>query len=163
MSTSLEGREPFLDQHIIEWAAQLPSDFKYHNGQKKYILKQIVHQYIPKEMMERPKMGFGIPVQDWLAKELKSLVEEHLKPAALKEHGAVYLNAIGGAAQYYAKCITSVDGVDLEQFGLPEAMWHLSVKNFPAIVTMDAHGNSLHADIENISAQHLSTLAQSVY
>ena len=87
MSTSLEGREPFLDQHIIEWAAQLPSDFKYHKGQKKYILKQIVHQYIPKEMMERPKMGFGIPVQDWLAKELKSLVEEHLKPAALKEHG----------------------------------------------------------------------------
>ena len=87
MSISLEGREPFLDQHIIEWAAQLPSDFKYHNGQKKYILKQIVHQYIPKEMMERPKMGFGIPVQDWLAKELRSLVEENLKPAALKEHG----------------------------------------------------------------------------
>ena len=40
MSTALEGREPFLDQHIIEWAAQLPSDYKYHNGQKKYILKQ---------------------------------------------------------------------------------------------------------------------------
>ena len=83
--------------------------------------------------------------------------------AALKEHGAVYLNAIGGAAQYYAKCITSVDGVDLEHFGLPEAMWHLSVTNFPAIVTMDAHGNSLHAEIENISAKELSTFAQSVY
>lgn len=83
--------------------------------------------------------------------------------AALKEHGAVYLNAIGGAAQYYAKCITSVDGVDLEQFGMPEAMWHLSVTNFPAIVTMDAHGNSLHAEIENISAKELSTFAQPVY
>ncbi|MFZ4619052.1 MAG: fumarate hydratase [Bacteroidota bacterium] len=83
--------------------------------------------------------------------------------AALQEHGAVYLNAIGGAAQYYAQCITSVDGVDLEQFGLPEAMWHLTVKNFPAIVTMDAHGNSLHAEIEAQSAKELSTFAQPVY
>ena len=46
--------------------------------------------------------------------------------AALKEHGGVYLNAIGGAAQYYADCIKSVDGVDLTQFGIPEAMWHFS-------------------------------------
>lgn len=83
--------------------------------------------------------------------------------AALKEHGAVYLNAIGGAAQYYAQCITSVDGVDLEHFGLPEAMWHITVKNFPAIVTMDAHGNSLHADVEKISGQELTTMAQSVF
>lgn len=87
MSASLEGREPFLDQHIIEWAAQLPSDYKYHDGQKKYILKQIVHKYIPKEMMERPKMGFGIPVQDWLTNELKPLVREHLGTDALKAHG----------------------------------------------------------------------------
>ncbi len=83
--------------------------------------------------------------------------------AALQEHGAVYLNAIGGAAQYYAQCITSVDGVDLEHFGLPEAMWHLSVKNFPAIVTMDAHGNSLHADVERLSGQELVTFAQPVF
>lgn len=83
--------------------------------------------------------------------------------AALKEHGAVYLNAIGGAAQYYAQCITSVDGVDLEHFGLPEAMWHLTVKNFPAIVTMDAHGNSLHADIEKLSGQELTTFAQPIF
>ena len=83
--------------------------------------------------------------------------------AALKEVGAVYLSAIGGAAQYYAKCIESVDGVDLLEFGLPEAMWHLTVKNFPAIVTMDAHGNSLHADIEKISGQELSKLSQTVY
>ena len=87
MSVSLEGREPFLDQHIIEWAAQLPSEFKYYNGQKKYILRQIVHQYIPREMMERPKMGFGIPVESWLSNELRGLVEEYLGEAALNEHG----------------------------------------------------------------------------
>ncbi|HUI11095.1 MAG TPA: FumA C-terminus/TtdB family hydratase beta subunit [Bacteroidota bacterium] len=79
--------------------------------------------------------------------------------AALKECGAVYLNAIGGAAQYYAKCITEVEGVDLLEFGIPEAMWHIRVRDFPAIVTMDANGNSLHADVEKASAQELARLA----
>ena len=87
MSASLEGREPFLDQNIIQWAAQLPSGYKYYNGSKKYILKEIVHKYIPKEIMDRPKSGFAIPVQDWLAKELRPLVEEHLSDDALKAHG----------------------------------------------------------------------------
>jgi fumarate hydratase class I len=78
--------------------------------------------------------------------------------AALKEHGAVYLNAIGGAAQFYARTITGVDDVSLLEFGTPEAMWHLTVDGFPAIVTMDAHGNSLHKDVEQESAQHLEAI-----
>ncbi|TMI64933.1 MAG: asparagine synthase (glutamine-hydrolyzing) [Bacteroidetes bacterium] len=86
MSIALEGREPFLDQKIIEWAAQLPSEYKYYKGQKKYILKQIVHRHLPKEMMERPKMGFGIPVESWLANELKELVAENLGKQALRLH-----------------------------------------------------------------------------
>ena len=79
--------------------------------------------------------------------------------AALKDAGAVYLNAIGGAAQFYARCIESVDGVSLLEFGTPEAMWHLTMRDFPAIVTMDAHGNSLHKDIEDQSGAELQTLA----
>lgn len=79
--------------------------------------------------------------------------------AALKEHGAVYLNAIGGAAQYYAKCTEEIEGVDFLDFGIPEAMWHLRVRDFPAIVTMDSNGNSLHADIERSSAQELAKFA----
>src|SRR5438105_3321504 len=78
--------------------------------------------------------------------------------AALKEHGAVYLNAIGGAAQFYARAIKKVDDVSLLEFGTPEAMWHLEVEDFPAIVTMDAHGNSLHKDIEQASGAHLATI-----
>src|SRR5476649_2670694 len=78
--------------------------------------------------------------------------------AALKEHGAVYLNAIGGAAQFYARTIKKVDGVSLLEFGTPEAMWHLDVEDFPAIVTMDAHGNSLHKDIEQASGKELEAL-----
>jgi len=83
--------------------------------------------------------------------------------AALKQHGAVYLNAIGGAAQYYARCIEKVEGVDLLEFGLPEAMWRLRVKEFPAIVTMDAHGHSLHADVQGASGEILKTLAEPVF
>lgn len=82
--------------------------------------------------------------------------------AGLKQHGAVYLNAVGGAAQFYARCIERVDGVSLQEFGTPEAMWHLWLKDFPAVVTMDAHGNSLHKDIEQSSAQELAALATPV-
>jgi fumarate hydratase class I len=79
--------------------------------------------------------------------------------AALKEFGAVYLNGIGGAAQYYARTVEKVLGVHLlEQFGIPEAMWHLRVNAFPAIVTMDAHGNSLHAVVEEQTAGELTAL-----
>jgi fumarate hydratase, class I len=78
--------------------------------------------------------------------------------AALKEHGAVYLNAIGGAAQYYARAVQKVKGVSLLEFGIPEAMWQLEVKDFIAIVTMDAHGNSLHADVEKATGVELEKL-----
>jgi fumarate hydratase, class I len=83
--------------------------------------------------------------------------------AALKECGAVYLNAIGGAAQYYAQCITHVEGVDFLDFGIPEAMWHITVKDFAAIVTMDSHGNSMHADVEKASAEELGKYSPPVF
>ena len=79
---------------------------------------------------------------------------------ALQEVGAVYLNAIGGAAQFYADKITAVDGVDfLDEFGIPEAMWHLKARDFIAVVTMDSHGSSLHAEIEAESERNLGELA----
>jgi fumarate hydratase, class I len=83
--------------------------------------------------------------------------------AGLAQHGAVYLNAIGGAAQFYARCIERVDGVSLMEFGTPEAMWHLQLRDFPAIVTMDAHGNSLHKDLEQASASQLAGLAEAKF
>lgn len=78
--------------------------------------------------------------------------------AALKECGAVYLNGIGGAAQFYSRSIKEVLDVHLMEFGIPEAMWHLRVEDFVAIVTMDAHGNSLHADIEKLTGINLERL-----
>ena len=81
--------------------------------------------------------------------------------AGLEASGAVYLNAVGGAAQFYARCIERVAGVSLMEFGTPEAMWHLEVRDFPAIVTMDAHGNSLHKEVEEQSGKILETLSGS--
>ena len=94
MTASLEGREPFLDHRVIEWAAQLPDEYKYFNGTKKYILKEIVHQYVPKSMMDRPKMGFAIPIADWLSKDLRYLVEEFLNEEKINTQGIFQWNAI---------------------------------------------------------------------
>lgn len=82
----------------------------------------------------------------------------------LKAFGGVYLNAIGGAAQYHAKSITAVTGVDLlEEFGAPEAIWHLNVDGFTAVVTMDAHGNSLHQDVWRQSFDALISMTDKVF
>ncbi|OKL35977.1 fumarate hydratase [Domibacillus mangrovi] len=82
---------------------------------------------------------------------------------ALGEHGGVYLNAIGGAAQYYADCIKGVEGVDLMNFGIPEAMWHLRVEGFTAVVTMDSHGNSLHEEVNKSSLEKLAKFKEPVF
>jgi fumarate hydratase class I len=74
---------------------------------------------------------------------------------ACQDHGCVYLHAIGGAAQIYARCVESVGEVYLKQFGSPEAVWELRVKDFPAVVTMDSHGRSLHQEVAGGSKSQL--------
>jgi len=77
--------------------------------------------------------------------------------AACKELGCVYLHAIGGAAQVLAQCIRSVPNVYfMEKFGAPEAIWEFEVVNFPAVVTMDSHGHSLHQDVRTASEAELA-------
>ncbi len=77
--------------------------------------------------------------------------------AACKQHGCVYLHAIGGAAQVLAECIKSVKNVYLlEKFGSPEAIWELEVERFPLVVTMDANGNSLHREVFEASQRELA-------
>lgn len=77
---------------------------------------------------------------------------------ACQKYGAVYLHAIGGAAQIYAQCVKKIPNVYLEQFGSPEAVWEMQVENFPAVVTMDSHGNSLHKDIQELSHNKLKQM-----
>lgn len=78
---------------------------------------------------------------------------------ACKDFGCVYLHAVGGAAQVLAETVKKVRGVSmLEEFGSPEAIWELEVVDFPALVTIDAHGNSLHAEVASASEQKLNEL-----
>jgi len=77
--------------------------------------------------------------------------------AACREHGCVYLHAVGGAAQVLAECVKTVRGVFLlEKFGAPEAIWELQVERFPAVVTMDAAGHSLHREVFAASQAELA-------
>ena len=86
MSVSLEGREPLLDHRIAEFTAQLPFEFKHLGENKgKRILKDIVHDYIPKHIMDQPKRGFTIPILPWLRDDLKHLLEEYLSIEALRK------------------------------------------------------------------------------
>jgi len=83
MAVSLESREPLIDHRLGEFAARLPFNFKIDNGVGKRILKDLVHKYVPSELMNRPKQGFIIPIDHWLRSKLKFLIEVHLSEASI--------------------------------------------------------------------------------
>lgn len=89
MFAGLEGRDPFLDHRIVEFAMRLPFDFKYKNGDSKYILKRILARYIPDELFSRPKQGFAVPVYSWLHKDLISMVDRYLNPDSLRQQNII--------------------------------------------------------------------------
>lgn len=83
----LEGREPFLDHRIAEWAAKLPVHLKYGAMGGKHILKVIAHDLIPKNLLDRPKLGFGIPINEWLSNELSELFKHYTSKDKLEATG----------------------------------------------------------------------------
>ena len=85
MSVSLEGREPLLDYRLIEYLARVPVNIKYKNNQPKYLLRQILYKYIPKDIIDKPKSGFQIPLAKWLRGDIRWLVEENLDSRALND------------------------------------------------------------------------------
>ncbi len=87
MAVALETREPLLDHKILEFVAPLPLKYKFTKNSGKYILKKLLAKYIPRELFERPKHGFGIPQNEWLKKELKNLVEEILSEENVNKIG----------------------------------------------------------------------------
>lgn len=87
MSVSLEGREPLLDYRLIEFVSQLPSNLKYKDGDKKWLLKQITHKYLPKKIMDRPKQGFGVPLTEWFRDELKEYFMVYLDEKRIEKEG----------------------------------------------------------------------------
>lgn len=87
MAVALEARVPLLDHRVVEFAWSLPADLKIRNGVGKWILREVLSRYVPRQMFERPKTGFGIPIGSWLKGPLRSWAEDLLSETALKREG----------------------------------------------------------------------------
>lgn len=94
MFYSLEGREPLLDYRLIEFAAKLPDELKLKRDSGKYLLKKLTHKYIPKEIMDRPKMGFSVPINDWFKSSFNELVKHYFDDNFLKEQNIFNLEEL---------------------------------------------------------------------
>src|SRR4051794_10773308 len=112
MAVSLESREPLLDYRLVEFAWTLPLSMKVQNGVGKRVLRRVLDRYVPKNLIERPKMGFGIPLESLLRGRLRDWAESLLDPAAMRAQGFV------DTAMVQARWKDHLDGKDQWKFHL---------------------------------------------
>lgn len=94
MAVSLEARVPILDHRVVEFAWKLPLHYKVRDGVSKWALRQVLYRHVPKELLERPKMGFAVPLEHWLRGPLRSWVEERLSEQSLSRHQLLNVAAV---------------------------------------------------------------------
>ncbi|MBN2139776.1 MAG: asparagine synthase (glutamine-hydrolyzing) [Desulfovibrionaceae bacterium] len=95
MAVGLEARVPILDHRVVELAACLPTTMKVKAGRGKWVLRQVLYRHLPRQLVDRPKMGFGVPVEDWLAKDLREWCESLLDPAMIRAQGFLDVDEVG--------------------------------------------------------------------
>ena len=119
MANSLELRSPLLDAQLLEFTATIPWNIRVHEGTSKYLLKKIAHRYVPAEMVDRPKMGFGIPRARWLRHELRELVHDTLLGDSARNRGWFESKAVAGLVEQHTA------GVDRDSILWPLLMIEL--------------------------------------
>ena len=102
MAVSLESRIPLLDHRIVEFSRLLPFDYKLRKGVGKYILRQVLYRYVPQSIIDRPKQGFSVPLEEWLGNELRDIVYELLSPARIKDQGLIKPDYIAKVLKDYS-------------------------------------------------------------
>jgi asparagine synthase (glutamine-hydrolysing) len=111
----LEGREPMLDTNLIEFAARLPDEYKYKDGIKKRILKDLTHDIIPKKLMDRPKMGFGLPFDRLYRHGMRQMVFDTLREDTIQKQGFLSPQT----------CMTYLSAYDKGQTSLSETIYRI--------------------------------------
>ena len=87
MATGVEVRVPFLDTELVEFSTKIPPKFKLNGKETKYILKKVAEKYLPKEVIYRPKTGFGAPVREWILNDMDNLIKDYLSKESINKRG----------------------------------------------------------------------------
>lgn len=132
MAVSLEARAPLLDWRVAEFAWSLPLSMKHRDGVSKYLLKRVLGRYVPREMVHRPKRGFGAPVSEWLKGDLRGWADELLDPARLTAEGVFNVEAVVPLWQ---------------QFQQGERKWHTHLWNVLMFQAWQAHWQQVRATV----------------
>jgi asparagine synthase (glutamine-hydrolysing) len=119
MASGLEGREPFLDHRLVEFAMRLPLSMRRGELGPKHLLRKILYKHVPREMLERPKQGFGIPLASWLRGELAPLVHEYLAPARIRAAGILDPDMVAQAVANFRDGGAGNDRLDMQR------LWYL--------------------------------------
>jgi asparagine synthase (glutamine-hydrolysing) len=126
MAAGLEGREPFLDHRLVEFAMRVPLEMRRGALGTKHLVRRVLYKHVPRELLERPKQGFGIPLASWLRGELAPLIEEHLSPRHIRDQGLFDPALVTRAVRNFKEGGPGNDRLDMQKlwYLISFQLWH---------------------------------------